>query len=85
MTDPLHNQAKEVLDGYVRRIQNLNAEIAASQEDRKSVYAEAKANGYDPKILKKVIADLERDKKDVADEQAIYHLYLRTLGWDLLA
>lgn len=83
--DKLHNQAAEALDSFVRRIQNLNAEIAALQEDRKSVFAEAKALGYDPKILKKVIADMERDKDDVANELAVYDTYMRALGWDLLS
>ena len=85
MTDPLHNQAVEVLESFVRRIENLNAEIKSLQEDLKSVYAEGKAMGYDPKILKRVIADREREQDAVANELAVYDTYMRALGWDLLS
>lgn len=85
MTDQLHNQAVEALESFVRRIENLNAEIKSLQEDRKSVYAEGKAMGYDPKILKRVIADRERDQDAVANELAVYDTYMRALGWELLS
>lgn len=85
MTDQLHNQAVEALESFVRRIENLNAEIKSLQEDRKSVYAEGKAMGYDPKILKRVISDREREQDAVANELAVYDTYMRALGWDLLS
>jgi uncharacterized protein (UPF0335 family) len=41
---------------YIERVERLEAEKQAIADDIKEVYAEAKGNGLEPKILKKVIA-----------------------------
>jgi len=42
---------------------------------RKNVYADARARGYDPAILRKVIARRKRDRDDLAEEQAVIEMY----------
>jgi uncharacterized protein (UPF0335 family) len=44
------------------------------------VYAEAKANGYDAKILRKVIAIRKRDLRERREEEAVLDLYLQVVG-----
>ena len=41
---------------FVERIERISAEIAGLQEDRRDVYAEAKAVGYDAAVLRMVVA-----------------------------
>ena len=42
--------------------------------------AEAKARGYDTKVMKKVIALRKRDRDDIAEEEAILDMYKAALG-----
>jgi uncharacterized protein (UPF0335 family) len=42
--------------------------------------SEAKARGYDTKVLKKIVAMRKRDKNDLAEEEAILDIYKAALG-----
>jgi uncharacterized protein (UPF0335 family) len=49
-------------------------------EDIKDVYAEAKGNGFDTKIIRKIIALRKRDRAELDEEETILELYLHALG-----
>jgi uncharacterized protein (UPF0335 family) len=68
------------LQSIVERIEKLEAEKAGISEDIKEVYAEAKGNGFDPKILRKLVAVRKRFAEDVAAEQALLATYMAALG-----
>ncbi len=53
---------------------------AAVLADIKEVFAEAKGEGYDVKILRKVIRIRRQDKAKRQEEDAITDLYLNALG-----
>ncbi len=42
--------------------------------------AEAKARGYDVKVMRVVIARRKRDRDDLAEEEAILDMYQEALG-----
>lgn len=65
---------------FIERIETIEEEIKAAQDDRKEVYAELKGRGFDAKVVAKVIALRKRDKDDVAEEEAILDLYKSALG-----
>ena len=44
--------------------------------------AEAKARGYDTKVMRKVIALRKRDKDDIAEEEAVLEMYKAALGME---
>ena len=71
-----NNQIKAL----VERIEKLEEEKAAIAEDIKEVYAEAKGNGFDPKIIKKVIALRKQDATKRKEEQALIATYMDALG-----
>lgn len=71
-----NNQIKAL----VERIEKLEEEKAAIAEDIKEVYAEAKGNGFDPKIIKKVIALRKQDAQKLKEEQALLATYMDALG-----
>ena len=73
--DALTASAVTRLRTIVERIERLEDDIEAVQNDRKDVYAEAKGEGYDVKVLRKLIALRKRDKAKVAEENAILDLY----------
>jgi len=68
------------LKSIVQRIERLEEEKKTIADDIKEVYGEAKANGYDVKVLRKVIAIRKRDANERAEEEAILDLYLQAVG-----
>lgn len=81
MNDTGHNSvAADQLRAFIERYEQLEAEKKDIAEAQKEVMQEAKGTGYDPKILRKVIALRKRDKDDVAEEEAILDMYKAALG-----
>lgn len=77
MDDPVQG---DQLKTIVERIERLEEEKKTVAEDIKEVYAEAKGNGYDTKVLRKVIALRKRDLNERMEEEAILDLYLQAVG-----
>lgn len=65
---------------FIEQFEQLDAEKKDIAERQKEVMAEAKARGYDTKVMRKVIALRKRDKDDVAEEEAILEMYKAALG-----
>lgn len=65
---------------FVERAERLEAEKRDIADQIKEVFAEARARGYDVKVLKKIIALRKRDSSDVSEEEAILELYKEALG-----
>lgn len=65
---------------FVERWERLDAEKKDITESQKEVMAEAKARGYDVKVLKRVIALRKRDSSEVSEEEALLELYKSALG-----
>ena len=72
--------AQGQLKALVERIERLEEEKKSIAGDIKEVYAEAKANGFDTKVLRKVISLRRKDAAERQEEEAILDLYLEALG-----
>ncbi|MEL6773573.1 MAG: DUF2312 domain-containing protein [Pseudomonadota bacterium] len=68
------------LRAIIERVERLEEEKKEVAEQIKEVYAEAKANGYDTKILRKVVTLRRKDPAERSEEEAILDLYLDALG-----
>jgi uncharacterized protein (UPF0335 family) len=68
------------LKTIVERIERLEEEKKTISADIKEVYAEAKGNGFDTKILRKVISIRKKDRHEREEEEAILSVYLDALG-----
>ena len=77
MDDPVQG---DQLKSIVERIERLEEEKKTIADDIKEVYAEAKGNGYDVKVLRKVVALRKRDLDERKEEEAILDLYLQADG-----
>lgn len=64
----------------IERIERLAEERKGIQDDIKDVYAEAKAVGYDPKILREVIKLRKMRPDDRAEMEAVLEAYMAALG-----
>lgn len=71
-----NNQLQSIVD----RIEKREEDKRAISDDIKDVYAEAKGNGFDVKVLRKIIAMRKRDRDDVQEEQALIDTYMAALG-----
>ena len=72
--------AKDQLKSVVERIERLEEEKAALAADIKEVYAEAKGNGFDTKILRKVVRIRKMDAAERSTEEEMLDLYLSAIG-----
>jgi hypothetical protein len=84
VSDAGHNSADDRLRLLIERVERMEEEKKGVAEDIRDVYAEAKAVGYDPKIMRKIVA-LRKMKPDDRREQAlILETYANALGLDLI-
>lgn len=72
--------AQDQLRSFVERIERLEEEKKTIADDIKDVYAEAKGNGFDTKVLRKVISLRKQDQNERQEQEAILDLYLQALG-----
>lgn len=74
-----HVIAADILKQYISKIERLENDKAEISDDIKQVYDEAKANGFDTKIMKQVLRLKKKDKDSLAEEEAILDLYRSAL------
>ena len=78
--DRAYSVAGEELRQFVERFEQLEAEKKEVAEQQKDLMQEAKARGYDTKVLRKVVALRKRKPDDVAEEEAVLEMYRAALG-----
>ena len=76
------NIASDQLKSFVQRIERLSDEARNLRDDIKEVFDEAKAAGFDTKILKEVIKLKHSDPEKRAQEEEMIKLYADALGLD---
>ncbi len=79
MTDA-HGVARDQLRSIVERIERLEEEKKTISDDIKDVYAEAKANGFDTKALRRVVSLRKQDLNERLEQEAVLDTYLAALG-----
>jgi uncharacterized protein (UPF0335 family) len=78
--DVLNTAAQTRLKTIIERIERLEEDKAAVANDIKEVFAEAKGEGFDVKILRKVVRLRKQDKAKRQEEEALIDLYLSAIG-----
>lgn len=72
--------AQDQLRAFIERIERLENEKAEIAADIKEIYAEAKGNGFDTKILRKVVTIRKQDANERMEQEALLDLYMGALG-----
>jgi uncharacterized protein (UPF0335 family) len=67
------------LKSFVERIERIEEDIKALNDDRKDVYLEAKSDGFDVKILREIIKLRKQDKDERDERETLLDLYLRAI------
>ncbi len=68
------------LRSFIERIERLEEEKKALGEDIKEVYAEAKGEGFDTKVMRQVIRIRRMDEADLHEQEELIDVYKRALG-----
>ncbi len=68
------------LRSLIERIERLEEDKAAIAADMREVFAEAKANGFDPKIMRQVLKIRKTDPDERAEQEELLDIYLRAVG-----
>lgn len=74
--------AADQLRLFIERIERLEEEKKGVADDIKDVYAEAKANGYDVKTMRAVVALRKLENHVRQEAEALLHTYKAALGMD---
>ncbi|CAM3149926.1 DUF2312 domain-containing protein [Asticcacaulis taihuensis] len=78
--DVISGAAQTRLRTIIERIERLEEDKAGIMGDIKEVYDEAKGEGFDVKILRKVVSLRKKDKVKRDEEETILDLYLTAIG-----
>ena len=78
--DVITGAARSRLQTIIERIERLEEDKAVISNDLKEVYDEAKGEGFDVKILRKVVSLRKQDKVKRTEAEAILDLYMSALG-----
>ena len=80
VSESIANVSKGQLKSFIERIERLEDEKAAIAGDIREVYAEAKAHGYDAKIMRQVVRIRKLDGHERAEQEALLDTYMAALG-----
>ncbi len=79
---PQKGETDARLRSFIERVERLESEKSELAEDIKEIYGEAKANGYDPKIMRKIVRMRKMDVDKRREEEAITEVYKIAVGLD---
>ena len=82
MTEVGHNSADDRLRLLIERIERLEEEKKGIGDDIKDVYNEAKATGYDAKIMRQIVRLRKMKPDDRREMEAVLETYKNALGID---
>jgi uncharacterized protein (UPF0335 family) len=77
---PATKFAKDQLKAIIERIERLEEEKKTISDDIRDVYAEAKGNGFDAKVLRTIVRLRKQDANERAEQETILETYMQALG-----
>ena len=80
MSDLSDNETAKNLLNFIERIERLEEEKKSIGDDVKDVFGEAKAMGFDVKVMKTIIRLRKKDRDERIQEDEILNTYLTALG-----
>lgn len=72
--------AQDQLRAFIERIERMEEEKAAIAGDIKEIYAEAKGNGFDTKVIRQIVRIRKQDANERMEQEALLELYMSALG-----
>jgi uncharacterized protein (UPF0335 family) len=79
-SEPATKFAKDQIKAIIERIERLEEEKKTISDDIRDVYAEAKGNGFDTKVLRTIVRMRKQDANERAEQESILETYMHALG-----
>lgn len=70
------------LESIIKRIEKLEEDKVAVSEDIKEVYAEAKGNGFDVKVIRQIVRLRRIEENERKEQEEILDLYKSAIGME---
>ena len=71
--------AGDRIRSFIERIEQIDSELQALNEGKKEVFAEAKNEGFDVKILKEIIKIRKQDQDEREEQETLMDVYMRAI------
>ena len=71
--------AGDRIRSFVERVEHIEEEIKALTEGKKEVFAEAKGEGFDVKVLKEILRLRKQDQEERDEHESLLDLYMRAM------
>jgi len=65
---------------FIERVERVEEERHALAADIREIYSEAKALGFEPKIMRQIVQLRRLDKQELDEQEALLETYKRALG-----
>lgn len=76
----LQDSAQKKLRQYIEQVERLEEEKKGLSADIREKYLEAKAAGFDPKIMRKMVKMRRMSEQERSEEEALVAVYMSALG-----
>ena len=77
---PSANTSARQLSQYIERIERLEEEKRALMADIRDIYSEARATGFEPKIMRQIIKMRGLDREVLAEQDILLSTYRAAVG-----
>ena len=71
--------AGDRIRSFIERVEHIEEEIKALNEGKKEVFAEAKGEGFDVKVLKEILRLRKQDKDERDEQDSLLDLYMQAM------
>lgn len=71
------------LTAFIERIERVNDEVRAAQEDRKEIFAEAKSMGWDTAVIRQIVKLRAMDPAERHEARTMLELYAGAIGMEV--
>ncbi len=78
MTDTV-GIAGDRIRSFIERVEQIEEELKALNEGKKEIFAEAKGEGFDIKVLKEILRLRKQDKDERDEQESLLDLYMRAM------
>ena len=71
--------AGDRIRAFIERVEHIEEELKELNEGKKEVFAEAKGEGLDVKVLKEILKIRKQDKDERDEQESLLDLYMRAM------
>ncbi len=71
--------AGDRIRSIIERVEHIEEELKALNEDKKEVFAEAKGEGFDVKVLKEILKLRKQDQEERDEHESLVDLYMSAM------